>query len=132
MAKVRFEGVIVCDDVRREDNGKEILIGVYSGDITLPRLPANIRIFFWAMLYVEEGGEQTFNIRVLGPGEVQLIQGNFHALLPDTPPEGSLPIGPLLLQIQTAGQLSLQIKREGGEWETIKTKSVILHEENAA
>ena len=27
--------VITCDDIRREDNGKEILIGIYIGNITI-------------------------------------------------------------------------------------------------
>ena len=31
--------VIICDDIRREASGKEILIGVYAGVILLPALP---------------------------------------------------------------------------------------------
>jgi hypothetical protein len=30
---------IICDDVRKEDNGKDILIGVY-GDMSVDRMPA--------------------------------------------------------------------------------------------
>ncbi len=30
---------ILCDDVRREDNGKVIVIGIYFGAITVPQLP---------------------------------------------------------------------------------------------
>lgn len=32
--------VIICDDIRREATGKEILVGVYAGVIFLPALPA--------------------------------------------------------------------------------------------
>jgi hypothetical protein len=34
--------VLVCDDIRTEDNGKPMLIGVYSGDILVPDFPANL------------------------------------------------------------------------------------------
>lgn len=30
---------IICDDVRREDNGKLIILGVYMGAIVVPQLP---------------------------------------------------------------------------------------------
>lgn len=30
---------VVCDDIRREDNGKLMLIGVYSGNVVLPHVP---------------------------------------------------------------------------------------------
>jgi hypothetical protein len=30
---------ILCDDVRREDNGKVMVIGIYFGTITVPQLP---------------------------------------------------------------------------------------------
>lgn len=35
----RQASVTICDDVRREDNGKEIHIGVYSGGIVVPVVP---------------------------------------------------------------------------------------------
>jgi hypothetical protein len=31
--QLRLRSLVVCDDVRREDNGKELLIGVYAGTI---------------------------------------------------------------------------------------------------
>lgn len=30
---------IICDDLRREDNGKLIVLGMYMGTITIPQLP---------------------------------------------------------------------------------------------
>jgi hypothetical protein len=38
-ADYQVRSVIVCDDVRREGNGKELLIGVYPSAITLPAIP---------------------------------------------------------------------------------------------
>jgi len=34
---------ILCDDVRREDNGKAIIIGAYLPDVVIPSIPYNFR-----------------------------------------------------------------------------------------
>lgn len=39
--------VIICDDVRKELNGKDILIGVYSGTINVPAYPTVFHAAFW-------------------------------------------------------------------------------------
>lgn len=33
---------LLCDDVRREDNGKLIILGLYFGVITVPQFPATL------------------------------------------------------------------------------------------
>lgn len=45
-----FQSIVLCDDIRREDNGKLMLIGVYTGDIVSAEFPAylSLRLF---MLY---------------------------------------------------------------------------------
>jgi hypothetical protein len=35
----KFISIVMCDDARREDNGKEILIGTYSGSMLVPAVP---------------------------------------------------------------------------------------------
>jgi hypothetical protein len=37
---VKHTYTIICDDVRREDNGKLLILGMYMGTITVPQLPA--------------------------------------------------------------------------------------------
>src|SRR5687768_8551281 len=36
---VKATSVVICDDIRREENGKEILIGVYANLMVFPTLP---------------------------------------------------------------------------------------------
>ncbi len=36
---VKHTFTIVCDDVRREDNGKLLILGMYMGTIAVPQLP---------------------------------------------------------------------------------------------
>ena len=38
----RPNALIICDDLRVEINGKQILIGVYAGDIIFPSFPAKL------------------------------------------------------------------------------------------
>jgi hypothetical protein len=37
---VKHSYTIICDDVRREDNGKLIILGMYLGVIAVPQLPS--------------------------------------------------------------------------------------------
>ena len=46
-ASIKVHTAIVADQIRREDNGKAIIIGVYSGDIIPDRFPTNLVFAFW-------------------------------------------------------------------------------------
>lgn len=46
-ASLQINSVIICDDIRKEDNGKVIFIGVYSGDILVTKLPALLKLCYW-------------------------------------------------------------------------------------
>jgi hypothetical protein len=41
-SKLKIKSLIICDDVREERSGKEILIGVYAGAIVFPKFPARL------------------------------------------------------------------------------------------
>lgn len=44
---IDIKQVLVCDDVRREDNGKLLIIGMYIGDILLAKFPETLKVSFW-------------------------------------------------------------------------------------
>lgn len=44
---MKINNVLICDDVRVENNGKHIFIGVYTGDILFESLPAIFSPIFW-------------------------------------------------------------------------------------
>lgn len=53
---------IFCEDIRHEDNGKAIFIGVYNGDIVLPsdsEFPATLRSLAFHISYMERPDEST-------------------------------------------------------------------------
>jgi hypothetical protein len=41
----RLVSLIICDDCRREDNGKDIIIGTYTGAMISPTLPVILPTF---------------------------------------------------------------------------------------
>ena len=112
--------VIICDDVRREDNGKEIIIGVYTSEIIVSSLPANLNLVFWVML--EPNGMDTlaFDLRLIGAQDQSLAAGSATAALPDPYKLSSFHIR-LPIQVQTAGKIRLQWRQTGSkDWETIR------------
>ena len=53
---MQTENFIVCDDVRQENTGKYILIGVYLDDIILSQLPARPVLRIWGQLFFDGFG----------------------------------------------------------------------------
>jgi hypothetical protein len=53
MKKPRLRSLILCDEVRTENTGKKLLIGVYSRDVNLGTIPSAVSfsLFFEVELY---------------------------------------------------------------------------------
>lgn len=49
IAPLTIKAALMCDEVRREDNGKGFFIGVYQGDVTVKEFPAALRLT-WVLL----------------------------------------------------------------------------------
>jgi hypothetical protein len=63
----------MCDDIRIENNGKYLLIGVYSGTIRLRRpLPATLpTLSFWIQIDLQEADYGSYELRLLDPRKRQ-------------------------------------------------------------
>ncbi|TIP70339.1 MAG: hypothetical protein E5X53_28280 [Mesorhizobium sp.] len=59
--------VILCDDVRKEITGKDILIGVYSGTINVPAYPVVVPASLWIELEPDAAGTILFRVRMESP-----------------------------------------------------------------
>jgi hypothetical protein len=111
---------IVCDDVRREASGKEILIGVYGSGITVATFPAQLGLAFWMQFYTPEtiipATKLDFQLKGDDDAQFALVKVEL-AVTRAGLGSISLPTLPLSLQIPT--HLILQMKEEGGEWKTV-------------
>ena len=65
----KIEYAIVCDDVRREDNGKFIIIGAYGSDIRVSSIPANLRFSLLVAVRSEIEHQTLVSVRVNQDGK---------------------------------------------------------------
>ena len=117
--------VLVCDDVRRENTGKLILIGVYGRSIVFNDLPAQIELTFWLEVDQPETGTIPFQFQgILAPKEKQLfyVSGTVTVNVPVV--STHLVLGQVPLHIEEEGELSLQLKQYDDDWVEIKTIAV--------
>jgi len=56
---------IFCDDVRQENNGKQIFIGVYNADMVVESLPALLPSFSFVIRYQEMKGESELPVKIV-------------------------------------------------------------------
>lgn len=116
---LNFKWAVICDDIRREDNGKQILIGVYSENIGIPSFPANIALSIWLQCIGSKAGEVPFDFRLLFDGrEISGGSGSINVPFPNK--MLSVGIGGLFAQILSPGTLTFQIRQHGGRWQKIK------------
>lgn len=59
---------VFCDDIRREDNGKAFLIGVYTDDLVPSMLPARFPLSIWIKATGFDKGKHPFAINITFPG----------------------------------------------------------------
>ena len=92
---ISAEYVILADSIRREDNGKFIFVGVYTGDIVLGHPPAPFNIEAYIKLRAEVRQPMEFTITVHQASREQPI-ARLRADAFETPGEGPVS-GDLLL-----------------------------------
>ena len=57
MTTPKLIDVILCDEIRREDNGKFVFIGVYTGHVLVPRLPFDLPTLTFFTKWSAKAGE---------------------------------------------------------------------------
>jgi len=112
---------LVCDDVRNELSGKEILIGVFADNVYVGGIPANLGVCLYLRALFARTEVSNIKFRVLGPSGIQVT------------PEASIPIpGPpdlafvtsivvrgVNFQAQAEGRYEFQWQPPEQEWETV-------------
>ena len=122
--KVRVRYGIVCDDARREDNGKIILIGIYGSNIVLQKIPAVLPLCTAIFYDADASIELPFTFRVL-LGKEQLNDGN--GKFNFSPARNGISLIPNIpLSITNEGMLKFEIRFERGAWQTIAALPVVV------
>jgi hypothetical protein len=118
--------VLICDDIRIENNGKALLIGVYSDAIAISDFPANLKLSFWTTIEVlKVGSASTFQFRVMhGPDEniIAEMKGEFQTKRLGVV---SFDMGSIPFQCEKAGWIELQYLNDDEKWIPVVRKMII-------
>jgi hypothetical protein len=123
---VRF--AILCDDVRKEDNGKGMLIGVYSGQIVLPSVPALMKFTYWVdgSVTSTETESVEFKIDILDDKGTSKNTGlSTIEVVPDGISTTAIGVLSGAIPIIEPGSLVLSYKVDGN-WQEILAKKVLV------
>lgn len=119
---IKFDTALICEDVRREENGKLGLAGVFSTDIVVDRFPAVLVLSFLLVATVKVAIESEVSIR-LRLDDVNLFEGKGR-MSPSYPGRTLLPIGRQVLKIEKLGILRLDVKQAGANWQNLSTTPI--------
>ena len=127
--------VILCDEVRREDNGKLLVIGMYLGAVLVPRLPFRMPRLSFFLKWETRGSLPAGDFRLVGPSKDAV--GGFGMRL-EQQPESVAPVFYTTftlenVQLSEAGTYSLSYKpTQGKRYRSIFSFDIGLKEEGAA
>ena len=138
MAKTYFKvnSVIVCDDIRNEDNGKSIIIGTYNGGIVLSKIPSNLQLCFWFMgNSSSDNHELQFKIGVVGADkkdsvateQKMVLEYNPDLKAPIEDTEFVLALLKVPLVMKGKGEFYVKMKHQKDKsWKKLVSKNVTL------
>lgn len=115
MAAITEKYIIMCDDFRREDNGKLIIIGMYMDTIQVPALPFPLpTLTFFCVLNCDRPGSFRFSFKLRHEDTGQSIaEGMGQAPVNDPRQPLVMPVKMVGLQLNAAGAYSFGLEFEG-------------------
>jgi len=121
---------LICDGVRREISGQDIVIGVYSDEISVMHLPANLALTLYLRIKFKGIDATRIDFRVMGESGIQILPDvQFGISPPETGHIITVAMGPLPITVQAVGRITFEFKFPDTEWEPatditfVKTKN---------
>lgn len=108
---MQLEFGILCDQVRKEDNGKLIFIGVYTSDLTLPRFPSDVLVSLAVSFLPTEVRKERFELVGSLNGEA-IVSGTSEFQIVD-PKRSFAVFQNIPLHFQEKGVLTLTVTADG-------------------
>lgn len=126
VGELNVGNVMLCDDIRQEQgNNKFILIGVYSGDIIISELPADISLAFYMEIKAPKGHHQ-IEIRLSGPqkGGQAILKSQFEHSGVGT---GTIASPRINISMAEEGPFRIDMRAGTGRWVNLISKRVMLN-----
>jgi hypothetical protein len=108
--------IIMCDDVRREDNGKIIILGMYFTEMNVPQLPFPLpSLTFFCVLESDRPGTFRFSFKLMQEegGAQPVAQGMGEAPVIDPLQPVVMPIKMVGVQLNAAGLYTFSLEFDG-------------------
>ncbi len=116
---MKIHNAIICDQVRKEDTGKHILLGVYPIDALVPDFPTKIVLVLWLQFYVDRNGEFALEFRIQKDKKnISSTKATMNVKDHLPPVTIALPLAPI--EIDGECTLSFQIREKNKRWQTVK------------
>ena len=110
---------MLCDDVRFEDNGKLLIVGVYGPDILVTKFPAKIRVMLLLNFSSDSGGDVDFEVRVKSADGSAVAGAKGQLEVSGRTNNSFLPLPGTILSLSSAGDLKFQFRTVGSRWKTV-------------
>lgn len=113
-ATVRLRSAVLCDNVRSEDNGKRLLIGVYDAGVTINVVPMPLSLTLYGVFEISGSGGKTVEFKITAPA----FAGQGRVVVPsDAPSDVSAPfLAPFVCIVEQESDIRLEWKIDGGPW----------------
>ena len=124
VGNLTFKNAILCEEVRQEKNNKFILLGVFSGDILVEEIPANLGLSFYLEAIIAKPGPTNLWLKMSGPSEEDeaLIEARMEAASAGTAATIALPRMDVLMRGE--GVFRLSASQDEKDWVTLIEKKV--------
>lgn len=121
-ANVRVLAALLSDDSRIENTGKEILIGIYTGDMLLDNFPTTLALRVMLIYEASGFGEVPLSIQLRVDAAEPMEISGFLQIKANLPQHYtySLTSPPLLVTFAKSGELNIRVRSHQDEWQTIK------------
>ena len=116
---------VFCEGVRVEGNGKEMLIGVYSGTINVPRIPGVVALQCWINLSIRHPSSTSLNFRITDHRNQQVHISEVHTETKEENSHGSIVLTPINYEVKDPESfLLVEYSEREGEWRPLIKKYV--------
>ncbi len=120
--------VLVCDDIRREVNGKLILIGIYSDSIIVGAFPAALKLRYYVEYLLNESTQTELHFRISTNGVSPAASIDASIEVEGIATVAALDLPPTTITFKEPTTLELSFSLDGETWAAISTKRVLQGE----
>lgn len=127
---MKIENAIICEDVRKDQGNKHILIGVYPEKILVSDFPARVRLTLWVQFFADEDGPLELGMRVIRKDKSEVLNGLAEINIENHETLITVNFPPVPIELTKIDVLSFQIRKHKKRWKIAKNLEVGLQSKN--